>query len=416
MKTTVLHIFTIASLALLAMVFSSCTSTETIKPGKTDADKVLSFHKFEDGYRSLYEVSFKDNKIVSIHKDGKKVPDSDMKNYEDLVYKNVDELKSSDPDGNDGPVRHIRINKDKLKWTEKDPQKDKLYWLGEDPVKDKKIFMFRDQDSLLHIDEDEAVHLFKLKMDDFDIDIPDFDMDMKELKKFYIFEDSDSCCKKGSMHHFNFNWDEFNENMKDLKKDIKDKQVYIIKHRDSLFADSCFKKDMKKMKIELQKLKGHKAKVMLDSDKLKEIKEKIRVELSDENLNQQMKELNVQIRKMTDHLKDLDIDKIEIDIPEIEIEIDKLEDKISDLNEKSSGLKIEIKNLGGFTKEIKKELVKDGIIKSEDENFSLSLDSDKITVNDKELPAGLSDKYKDLYTKHFGKQPGKKIQIKINKD
>ncbi|HOI29374.1 MAG TPA: M56 family metallopeptidase [Melioribacteraceae bacterium] len=83
-------------------------------------------------------------------------------------------------------------------------------------------------------------------------------------------------------------------------------------------------------------------------------------------------------------------------------------------NEKMKEFSVEMKKFGAFIKEMKAELVVDGIIGSDDEIDELVLSEDKMEVNGKRVSADLHKKYKDLYEKHTGKKIEGKNKIRIN--
>ena len=58
------------------------------------------------------------------------------------------------------------------------------------------------------------------------------------------------------------------------------------------------------------------------------------------------------------------------------------------------------KNQNCLVRELKEQLIKDGVINSTDEGFYFKIQDDKITVNNKSLPEHLIDKYKKLISKY----------------
>lgn len=328
-----------AGMVTLAVFLSSCSSGKSVESEIQDNGKILSFYNFEDGYRSRFDVNFDGDRITSIFKDGRKLPSSEIKKYEDLVYKNLDEMNGK-----------------------------------------------------RSVERDIVLRNFDSDRDNYDDAIKNFREDMPDKKKFRIFKHDDSF-SKDSIFSFDF---------KEFDKDFPGKKKFrIFKHHNDFFADSSFREGMKKMKDELAKLKDKKIRIYIDSDKIRKDVKKMQKEMKEEY---DLQELNEKIREMTEELKEIEIDDIDVDIPEIEIEIENLDDNLSDLDEEMSDVKVDLKNLNNFTEEIKKELYKDGIIKSESEGFSFNVKSGKIMVNDKEIPSELTGKYKNIYKKHFGKE------------
>jgi seryl-tRNA synthetase len=95
-----------------------------------------------------------------------------------------------------------------------------------------------------------------------------------------------------------------------------------------------------------------------------------------------------------------------------------LKEQIKSLKEELKGLKEDLSNVGGnldqldsFIKEFKKELVKDGIIKSANEDISMEIKSNEIIINGKKLPDDLMQKYRELYKSYLGKYPKNGVKI-----
>ncbi|NMB81291.1 MAG: hypothetical protein GYA14_05690 [Ignavibacteria bacterium] len=74
---------------------------------------------------------------------------------------------------------------------------------------------------------------------------------------------------------------------------------------------------------------------------------------------------------------------------------------------------LEMKKFGSFVKEMKRELIEDGIINSGDDIDELLLSEDKMEVNGKTVSADLHKKYKNMYEKHTGKKIDGKNKIRI---
>lgn len=74
----------------------------------------------------------------------------------------------------------------------------------------------------------------------------------------------------------------------------------------------------------------------------------------------------------------------------------------------------EMKKFGSFIKEMKCELIDDGIINSGDDIDELLLSEHKMEVNGNTVSADLHKKYIDMYEKHTGKKIEGKNKIRIN--
>jgi hypothetical protein len=99
----------------------------------------------------------------------------------------------------------------------------------------------------------------------------------------------------------------------------------------------------------------------------------------------------------------------------VKIKIKDIDINLSGLDNDLKKLSVEMEKLDSFLKEMKRELVKDGYLKSEDEKVNLILNEQAIEVNGKELPKEHHQKYLKLYEKHFDKKIKGDFQIKIRK-
>jgi len=212
-----------------------------------------------------------------------------------------------------------------------------------------------------------------------------------------LYEDSPG---RDKVYHFNFKNKNDLKALKHYHKNLITPDIQIYNQ----WNDSSFKEQMKKMKEEMAKLKDFKVELNFDKDLFKVEMDKLRKEM-DPKLNKDLRKLNKELRKMTEELreKDFEIDDIEIDIPEIHIDIENLNKNMRDLDENMEEVNAELKKIDVFMEDVRIELYKDGIIDSKDEDFSMSLNSSRMKINDKEIPSDKLSKYKELYKKHFGK-------------
>lgn len=318
------RILPVLGLLFTAIVLSSCASSlnkdQTIQSGLV-GDKSFSFK--EDG--STWRVDFKDDDISSLYKDGERVPDNEIDQHKEMIYKKLDELRSDYKDFS-GKVHRFYFDSDKFK----------------DHMKKFK----RDFD-------DEKFWRFKLEFDeeDFEKNMKELEEQLKELKdkKIELYFDSEA----------------FQEKMKDLEENLKnippppippdiDVDIYIDKEK--------FKDGMKKLE---ESLKLHKFNI--DSSVF------------------DMKELKESMKDLRKNLKGL---KIEI-----------------------SGVKTEMKKLNQFLEELKTELVKDGYLKSEDDDYSLEMSDFQTKINDTVVTQEHHNKYKEIYKQIFKKEIEGKIKI-----
>ncbi len=95
-------------------------------------------------------------------------------------------------------------------------------------------------------------------------------------------------------------------------------------------------------------------------------------------------------------------------------DMEEFNENMKDFRKKMKVFGVEMKKFGTFIKEMKNELVEDGIIEFDDDLDELLLSEDKMEVNGKSVSADMHKKYKDLYEKHTGKKIEGKNKIRIN--
>ena len=80
------------------LTLSACSSgdesvkKQTYKDELKRGDKTLLFHQTVDGEEYAWEVVFRNNKIAALYKNGEKIPDNTIKDYEDFVYNELMEI------------------------------------------------------------------------------------------------------------------------------------------------------------------------------------------------------------------------------------------------------------------------------------------------------------------------------------
>jgi hypothetical protein len=175
---------------------------------------------------------------------------------------------------------------------------------------------------------------------DIDLDMDDFDEEMKELHKEL---------GKLKSFKFDFNNEEFRAQMEELKKELSDLN----------FEDFHFEFDNEEFRVNMEELKkelnGKKYSFHFDMDNFKEEMEDLR-----------------------EGLKDLKFDFKDLDI--------------------------EMKKLDGFMDGLREELESDGLINDKTDDFDLDLSNDEMIINGEPVPDDLFNKYKDMYEEHFGKK------------
>ncbi len=194
----------------------------------------------------------------------------------------------------------------------------------------------------------------------------------KSFSSLNTFNFPDSC--------FYFNSEAFKKQMKELNKRMKNFKF------DFHFDKKNFEKMMARLHKNLEKLKDEK---FFDDEKWKELD-----------------------KKLSDEFRDRDFDfHFNFDFDKLNMSLDKLDVKMKDLKIDLSHLKEKMKTLKEFLKDVKSELVKDGYLDENDDDFDLNFTKDKIEVNGKILPDSLLEKYKKIYKDHFGKEMDDRFRI-----
>jgi hypothetical protein len=173
-----------------------------------------------------------------------------------------------------------------------------------------------------------------------------------------------------------FDKDLFNQQMDSLREQLKNMKSFRFDYK---FDRDQFHKDMRTMKENLKSMheceffNREEFQKMMDN-----LNSNIEKSLENINVNIDMDAIDRNLKNVTIHMKDLKID-------------------MSKLHEK-------MKQLKGFLKDIKSELVKDGYLNKNDNDYDLDFTRDRIEVNGKRLPDNLLEKYKKIYKEHFGKE------------
>jgi len=177
---------------------------------------------------------------------------------------------------------------------------------------------------------------------DIDIDMDEFDEEMKKLHK-------ELGKLKSLKFDFDFDNEEFRTQMEELKKELSELDLEEFHFK---FDDAEFRKSMEELKEEL---KGKKYSFHFDMENFKE-----------------------EMRELKEELKHLDID-----LKDLDIELDKLD---------------------GFLDNLREELESDGLIDNKDDDIDLELNKNEMLINGEPVPDELFKKYKDMYEEHFGKK------------
>ncbi len=196
----------IAGSFLLLVSCSSESFTQQEDEKKQKGEQTLYFTENEDGSKTEYEVHFKDREITSINKNGDKIPDEEIKDYEDLVNDELNSIRKDRFDFFVHPSPHVfHFDMDEF---HKNMEEMRENFKG-----DNFVFKFDNKK-------------FKEDMDKLEEDLKDCDDIVIHIDKDKIRGNIDEGLKqldKLKMHKFNFDFDndELDENMKRIEIELK---------------------------------------------------------------------------------------------------------------------------------------------------------------------------------------------------
>ena len=182
-----------SSVILLSVIFIltsiSCANTPSDSLNK-DSQKYLSFYETVDGESVHWEANFYSDKITSIYKNGKQIPEELVEDYKDKIYDQLDEMRFGEKQFS---FRMPVVVGDDFNFDMKDLQKDLEEMHKNLPKLDEqfKMYKFNDED-------------FKKQMDEL----------KKELEE-----------NKSNIHKFKWNDEEFKKQMEELKKELKENLI-----------------------------------------------------------------------------------------------------------------------------------------------------------------------------------------------
>lgn len=236
-------------------------------------------------------------------------------------------------------------------------------------------------------------------------------MEERSSENVMIENANDSKRKKFHFHANGAKWKAYFEEGKlvELFKDgtrltddeLAEYEDFVDKRYEEFQEDMAdFEVDMDELKINLKQLKS-------DLSGL----ENIKIDFDAEDFNESMKQMKCELKKGLEELKDLninididfDVDELNEELKNIKIDLGDFDFDMENLKVEMSSLKKEMKILKLFMQDMKSELVSDGYINDEDEDFSLKLSKSKMVVNGERLPDDLHQKYLEMYKEHYGK-------------
>lgn len=239
------------------LIFASCSPesyTQQDNSTKQKGEQTLYFTENEDGQTVHYEVNFNDGEISSLYKDGVKISENKIKDYEDLVYDNLESIRKDDDDFfiyNGPKVFHFDMDSlhENMKEIRKKLKAKNFHFkfdhkkFKEDMKKMKEEL--KDMDEIvIHIDKDKIcknldkslMHLNNLNFD-FDFDLNEHEMNMNRLEE--------------KMEDLKDEMDDLSLEMKDLDKEMKNLNSFLDAVKSELVKDNLIDSADEDLELEL---------------------------------------------------------------------------------------------------------------------------------------------------------------------
>jgi hypothetical protein len=170
--------------------------------------------------------------------------------------------------------------------------------------------------------------------------------------------------------------DEFDEEMKKLQKELGNLKSYKFEFD---FDNEEFKTQMEKLKKELRELDF----------------EKLQFEFDDEEFRKSMMVLKKELKEQKF--------SFDFDMENFEEEMEGLKEELKDLEIDLKDLDVELEKLDSFMDALREELESDGLIDNKEDDFSMELNKDEMLIDGKPVPDRFFNKYKDMYEEHLGR-------------
>lgn len=224
----------------------------------------------------------------------------------------------------------------------------------------------------------------------------------------------------GNVKGFYFDSEQFEKDMHKFKKDFDSDKYFHFKLD---FDEEEFGKNMEKLEEQLKNLKDKKIDLYFDSEEFKENMKELEENLK--NLPELPNPPDIDIQMDMNHFKegmknlgkafrnfDLKIDSSEFDMSELKNSMKELKKNLKGIKIDLKDLKADMKKLNLFLEELKLQLVADGYIKSENEDYDLEMSEEKTTVNNIPVKGEHHKIYLNIYKRHFDKDIEGTIKIK----
>ena len=283
-----------------------------------------------------------------------------------------------------------------------------------------KSFSFKDEGSdwRVDFDDDEISALYKDGSR-----VPDNEISQHKKMIYEKLNGLQSDFKEfdGKVHKFHFDMDKFDEEMKKFKHDFDSEKFMHFKFE---FDEEEFEKNMEKLEESLKGLKDKKIELYFDSEDFRENMRELEEKLKNLPIPPNPPDVDIDVYMDMDKLKegmknfkesfkhfDIKFDSSDFDMSELRESMKELKNNMKGLKIEMHGLKGEMKKLNSFLDELKSELVKDGYLSSENEEYNLEMNSTITKVNDRVVKQEQHKKYLEIYKKHFDKDIDGKIKI-----
>ena len=276
-------------------IFASCSSEAYTQEDTSEqkGEQSLYYTQDENGNRVHYKVNFDGGEISSIYKDGVKVPDNEVKDYEDLVNDELNSIKSNKHDFFIPHSRHVfHFDMDSLNNKMKEMRKKfktENFHFKFDHKKFKEDMKkmreeLKDLDNIvIPIDKDKICEnldksLRHLNNLNFDFDF-DFDADKQEISMENLEEEMENL--KEEMSDLSIEMEYLNKEMKTLSKFLEAVKSELVEDELINFTDEDFDLELKStgMKVNGEKVSAdlfEKYKKMYEDHFNKELKDDVK--------------------------------------------------------------------------------------------------------------------------------------------
>jgi hypothetical protein len=242
------------------------SSSYKSKDGKT----ILTFDKEENGKLSHWKAVFEDDELISLYKDGKKIPSDEINYYEDMVYNKLDDLyphrkrmashfpgypfnKEEFKDYFKNYEKEWNFNSEEFKKNMED-LKEKLKELKIHPPKiDFDTAEFRENIRKMteHLKQQKwATSHFNVHIPDIDIHIPDLpDINIPEID--IDIPEIDIDVPEIDLSELEKNMSHLNLDMKELDKELKKLDAFIKELKNEMVNDGLIKSIEEEAEIDI---------------------------------------------------------------------------------------------------------------------------------------------------------------------